>query len=252
MHALYSSFRKDGYVHLPDFLNREEIGRIEHEVERYQRDVLPGLDAFRALYDIDANGARRAIKQLADMDKADSFFSSLLHDDRTAGLARTLLRHDVIPHTFEFFDKAPALGQATPPHQDGFYHCLVPNESVTLWVALDECDEDNGCLYYIRGSHLGPLLPHSMSRVVGFSQGIQQKHWNPSDEVAMRVHPGDCIAHHAGTIHFAGANRSNRHRRSIGMVYFSASAVQDPEARQRLLAELEAQRKEYRQDALNV
>lgn len=249
---LSESFRKDGYVVIPAFLSPREVDRLHAEISRYQREVLPRLDEFRALYDSDEAGAERGIKQLADMDKSDDFFARLLHEDRAANLARTLLGVDVVAHTFEYFDKAPRLGKPTPPHQDGYFHCLVPSESVTLWVALDDCDEENGCLHYVRGSHRGPMFPHEMSRVVGFSQHIISKSWDSSDERAMKVRAGDCIAHHAGTVHFAGANRSTRHRRSIGLVYFSAWAVRDEARRRRLREELELQRKDYRTAELNI
>ena len=34
------------------------------------------------------------------------------------------------------------------------------DEVITAWIALDDVDEENGCLRYINGSHRGGILPH--------------------------------------------------------------------------------------------
>jgi phytanoyl-CoA hydroxylase len=59
------------------------------------------------------------------------------------------------------------------------------------------------------------------------------------------VQPGDVLAHHSLTIHYAGKNRSlTRHRRSIAYVFFSASAKRDEAAWERYQASLARQRQE--------
>jgi hypothetical protein len=59
------------------------------------------------------------------------------------------------------------------PHgtaQDGFYFHIKPNKAVTMWMALDAADEENGCLVYTTGSHKTGIRPHQASGVLGFSQ----------------------------------------------------------------------------------
>lgn len=139
-------FERDGFVHIEGFYTPLEVRQILENVVRYQREVLPELDSFRALYDTDETNSTRDIKQLVDLDKADPFFANLLHGDKATSLGKFLLNDDLQFHTLEYFDKPPQIGKATPPHQDGFFFCLKPNEAVTVWVALDDCDEENGCL----------------------------------------------------------------------------------------------------------
>ena len=88
--------------------------------------------------------------------------------------------------------------------------------------------------------------------VVGFSQHIVDRSWNRSDEVAMKVRAGDCLAHHSGTIHFANANHSDRHRRSFGMVYYAARTERDIAARAQFEERLTAQRAKYQQTEVNA
>lgn len=38
-------------------------------------------------------------------------------------------------------------------HQDGAYWPLEPMNVITLWLAVDRSDKDNGCLKVVRGTH---------------------------------------------------------------------------------------------------
>lgn len=49
--------------------------------------------------------------------------------------------------------KPPRIGKGTPPHQDGYYFMLEPNEAVTMWMALEDVNEENGCVRYVKESH---------------------------------------------------------------------------------------------------
>src|SRR5262249_35090022 len=138
----------------------------------------------------------------------------------------------------EWFNKPPGTNHVTPPHQDNFYFCLTPPNVATIWLALDNVDAENGCLRYVRGSHLGGFRPPAKSKILGFSQGITDD--APDDftrEVAILLKPGDAVVHHGMTIHRADANHSaTRHRRSFAIVFKGVSCRRDQAAYDRYLA----------------
>ncbi len=47
-----------------------------------------------------------------------------------------------------------------PWHQDNGYGRLVPANDLTVWIALDDCDTNNGCLWVHPGSQKLGDLPH--------------------------------------------------------------------------------------------
>ena len=53
----------------------------------------------------------------------------------------------------EWFNKPPGTDSPTPPHQDNYYFSLKPPNVLTIWLALDPVDDENGCLRYVAGSH---------------------------------------------------------------------------------------------------
>ncbi|MEQ1821768.1 MAG: phytanoyl-CoA dioxygenase family protein [Fimbriimonadaceae bacterium] len=58
--------------------------------------------------------------------------------------------------TMLYFKPPGARGQAL--HQDQYYLRAVPGTCVAAWLALDDCDEENGCMMVVPGSHRWPLL----------------------------------------------------------------------------------------------
>jgi phytanoyl-CoA hydroxylase len=50
--------------------------------------------------------------------------------------------------------KQPFIGGEVSAHQDGTYIYNEPLKVVGLWIALEDCTLENGCLEFIPGSHL--------------------------------------------------------------------------------------------------
>jgi ectoine hydroxylase-related dioxygenase (phytanoyl-CoA dioxygenase family) len=58
--------------------------------------------------------------------------------------------------TMLYFKPAGARGQAL--HQDQYYLRVQPGTCMAAWLALDDCDEENGCLQVALGTHDLPVL----------------------------------------------------------------------------------------------
>jgi phytanoyl-CoA hydroxylase len=219
-------FHRDGYVVVSGFLSLPELVEVNRELERYISECIPQLPRTDVYYEDRSDPA--TLKQMARIKQHDSYFAGLIGRPKWTGLAEALLADQVVPQEIEWFNKPPRIGKVTPPHQDGHYFVLEPNEAVTLWLALDPVDEGNGCLRYVPGSHRKGLRPHARSGVLGFSQEITD--YDAADrnsEIPIMAQPGDLVVHHSGTIHRADGNPSDRHRRSLGLIFYAARARQD-------------------------
>ncbi|MBC7851857.1 MAG: phytanoyl-CoA dioxygenase family protein [Pirellulaceae bacterium] len=238
-----SDYDREGFVIVRQLLSSGDFGELNRELERYIHKVVPTLPGRHAFYD--DKSRPDSLKQLQHME-VDPFFCKYKNHPTWSALARGLVGEEVESMGPEWFNKPPGTSKHTPPHQDNYYFCLKPPHVITLWMALDDVDDGNGCLRYVRGSHLLPIRPHSRSSVLGFSQGITD--YGPLDEAREeRIHlqPGDVVAHHGNTIHRADANASRtRHRRAFAMVLKGASCRRDEEAFGRYQAELQQQHEE--------
>jgi phytanoyl-CoA hydroxylase len=235
-----SLFDRDGFVIARQFLAPDEFTELCAQLDCYIREVVPTLPDSHAFY-VDRSRPE-TLKQMQYMIEH-PWFRDYSRHPKWVALARELVGEDVECKGPEWFNKPPGTNSPTPPHQDNYYFCLKPPHAVTLWLALDPVDEENGCLRYVAGSHCRGIRPHARSNVLGFSQGITD--YGPADEageVQIHLRPGDLVAHHGDTIHRADANRSAaRSRRAFGMVFYGVSARRDEEAFARYMAAVKQQ-----------
>ncbi len=238
---LMRDFDADGFVALPQFVSGEELSELLAHVDRFIQVIVPRLPPEQVFYE-DKNEPA-TLKQIQRMGDHDPWFHELFTSSRFREFAELLLDGPVVPKNMQYFNKPPGIGQPTPPHQDGYYFLLDPCEAVTMWFALDDVDEENGCVRYVGGSHRRGMREHARTQTLGFSQGIVDY---PTDadrahELACPAKSGDLLVHDALTIHRAHGNRSaTSSRRALGFIYYSERAREDTEAHaayQRKLAE---------------
>ena len=226
------SFRRDGYVYFPAFIDQESVEEVMAKLDDFIENKIPTMPRTEVYYE--EAGDLGTLKQFQKLHEYDDFFHSLFIGGPLQEVAETLLDDNVVAVNLQYFNKPPKIGKPTPPHQDGYYFMLNPCEAVTMWLALDRVDEANGCVRYIPGSHTEPVRTHGRTKTLGFSQGITD-YGTPDDvarERAFPAHPGDLLVHHAMTIHRADGNSTtDRHRRALGLVFFAERAKEDKEAR---------------------
>ena len=227
---LREKFREDGFVVLPGFINEEEVQQIHARLQKLIKEKVPGMPPEHVFYE-DKNDPS-TLKQLQTLFSYDDFFYRLMFRSRFEELASILLDDGVVGKNMQYFNKPPLIGKPTPPHQDGYYFMLEPNEAVTMWLGLEPVDEENGCVRYVKGSHRRGMRPHGKTGTLGFSQGITDYGKEEDKEVWEVTKPGDLLVHHSLTIHRADANRSSdRTRKALGFIYYAQKAKEDTAAK---------------------
>lgn len=231
---LKTQFDANGFTVVRSFLSGDAFEEVCQNLDRYIRDVVPDLAPEHAYYEDRKHP--ETLKQMQHMG-VDAYFQAYRENRAWQDLAEALLGEPVQSSEPEWFNKPPGTDHATPPHQDNYYFNLKPPNVLTIWVAIDPVDEENGCLRYVRGSHLQGVRVHERSNVLGFSQHIPDHAVSPASEVKVTLEPGDAVVHHGNTIHRAEANRSaDRHRRAFAMVMQGESCELDEEAFERYQA----------------
>lgn len=235
---LYAVLQKEGVAIVREFMPPDALQRLTVQMERVARSIPSLVSAGKVppehmMHDDVARHS--TLKQIQQLSRVDPYFTGLV--DQLTPLAACALGEDAVFQNMQYFDKPPTaaydLGDCsrpTPPHQDGYYFMIEPpGQAVTMWLAVDAADEENGCLRYVRGSAARGLRPHDFSGVMGFSQRlVAYRDDDAAAEFAAVAAPGDLIIHTGGMIHRAGANTSRRrHRRAIGLIFYGASARVD-------------------------
>jgi phytanoyl-CoA hydroxylase len=230
--TLKSTFDRDGFVYLPGFLSAAQVTEIRERLKRFITEKSSSLPPEHIKFEVKEDAT--TLKMLQDLHIYDPFFADVLFNSTFTKLAEDLLEEEVIGKTVEYFNKPPKVGKATPPHQDGYYFMLKPMSAVTMWMALENVDAENGWVSYVKGSHKLGMRHHAFTNTLGFSQGIPDFGIlaDTEKEVFFKTKPGDLLVHHALTIHRASPNTSEeRTREALGLIYFGASAAEDVAAK---------------------
>lgn len=124
---------------------------------------------------------------------------------------------DVVLVATHFFVKYPDTGEKYVAwHQDVTYWGFEPPKAVTVWLAIDDADIENGCMRVIAGSHKRGQLPHGKSTRPGNLLSVNQEIPHEMvDESAARDFPlraGQASLHDGLAIHGSNPNRSGRRR----------------------------------------
>ncbi|MBN3281119.1 PHYD1 protein, partial [Polyodon spathula] len=81
-------------------------------------------------------------------------FKNATHSPKVQELSRKLdFKQPVVVQSMYIF-KQPGIGGEVTPHQDATFLYTEPLGSVMgVWIALEDATEENGCLWFIPGSH---------------------------------------------------------------------------------------------------
>ena len=94
---------------------------------------------------------------------------------KAASLAGQIMRAQTSQFFHEHvFVKEPGTQRATPWHQDMPYYCVSGSQSVSVYVALDDIDEDSA-VKFVRGSHRWDQLYHPKVWLTGDDFNVDDK-----------------------------------------------------------------------------
>ena len=153
-------------------------------------------------------------------------FRDFALDGRLRDILRQLTGEEPLLKSDQLFMKPPRFGSEKPYHQDNFYfRCTPGGHVITAWIALDDVDEENGCLRYISGSHKKGIIDHV--EVLGQPYNLAP----PDDlidwemEASAPVRKGGVVFHHSETLHSSRRNTSDRWRRGYATHWVTASVT---------------------------
>jgi phytanoyl-CoA hydroxylase len=215
-------FRRDGYVVVRGLFSLDEAAAYrEHFMALREQGVYPGDFAG---VDITSNDPLKRYPRMIHMHRWDDLSLRWLLDPRLRETLTALMgREPYAAQTMLYFKPAGGRGQAL--HQDQYYLNAEPGTCIAAWMALDECDVENGCLQVVPGTGDLPLLctikadtTRSFTDVtVPLAEGLQP--------MPVIMQPGDVLFFNGSLVHGSEPNISQgRFRRALIGHYISGEA----------------------------
>jgi non-haem Fe2+, alpha-ketoglutarate-dependent halogenase len=120
-----------------------------------------------------------------------------------------------------YFCKLPRDPQVVSWHQDFTYWPAQSAKIITVWLAIDDVDQDNACMQVVPGSHRHGMLPYRESdpqerNVLNQTVDQIERYGTPD---CLELKAGEVSVHSCLLLHGSGANDSDRRRCGIGIRY---------------------------------
>lgn len=103
----------------------------------------------------------------------------------------------------------------TPWHQDIRYWRFERPDLVSVLLALNPADEQNGCMSFVPGSHLLNLERNRFDEELSLLEDLPENQALIGTARSVPMQTGDVVFFHSRTLHAAGLNRSARPRISL-------------------------------------
>jgi len=164
-----------------------------------------------------------------------------------------LLGPDIILWGSEFIVKAPRSEKTVPWHQDAYYWPLSPHNSVTIWLAFGDVDEENGAMKVIPGTHRGGIIKHRIaneSSMLSFE--LESGTYSEADAVTLTIPAGGFTIHDDALIHGSPANLSDRWRIGFVIRYSSTDVKCDLSKNPDFVAYLVRGKDEYKHNPMGI
>ncbi|OWF42642.1 uncharacterized protein LOC110460787 [Mizuhopecten yessoensis] len=219
--SMREDFDKHGYIMVRNFLDSEERLKVKQALEDYDNITSKG-------YKISDREGRECKLALWSHPGSD-VTGMVARCDKMVNTCEKLLGGEVYHYHTKLMMKNADTGGSHLWHQDyGYWYkngCLYP-DMLTVFIAIDRCNKENGCLEILRGSHKCGRIEHlmvagqtgaDMDRVTD----IKNSGHCPLEVVEME--PGDALFFHCNLLHTSGPNFSPHRRWAFLTAYNKAS-----------------------------
>ena len=228
-------FDESGYIVVRNLLTDEEVETVGNRADQIAVGEVTqpgfGVQVEPAIQreEVEAKSRLESIRKLGGLVARDPVMYAHATNPKILDVLEDLIGPDIKLFGDQLFMKSSAHGSRKNYHQDSnSWRPYVPYSLVSCWAALDDATVENGCLWFIPGSHKWGLLSTEREREIE-----KQALAGPLDnEEPNELKAGDCSFHHSLLLHCSHANRSKTRRRGYATHYMSAKTKNTGEGAQ--------------------
>lgn len=150
-------FQNNGYLLKRGLFSSDEVAFYKSHFEEIRQQETERQFADFGEPDFEKMDPLKVYPRIMQPHRRDEASLDWLTDKRLNEVMTAVLGKEPYAVQTMFYFKPPgARGQAL--HQDQYYLRVQPGTCMAAWMAVDDCDVNNGCLRVVPGSHDWPLL----------------------------------------------------------------------------------------------
>jgi len=201
-------YATNGYIlGMPPAFTPQQVRELNSGLEELMKLLHPGEDA----------------KDIREWHESSRFLYDICTNPMILDYVEDILGADFYLWGSNFFIKPPHSNSTVGWHQDTYYWPVEPKISATVWLALEDVDEQNAAMQVIPGSHKVGLLKHSRSSDTDSVLTLECEGGQFREDLAvsLNVKAGAFSIHDDKLVHGSPANKSDRRRAGLTIRYSS-------------------------------
>ena len=195
-------YKNKGYISPVNALSSIEAKEIRDEIEKIEKNWPKALEGINRNY----------------VHLISPVFNKVCLNKNILDAVESIIGKNILICGTTLFIKNPKEKGFVSFHQDAKYIGLEPHNWVTVWVAITDANENNGCMRMLSGSHKENLRHHERkfdeNNLLTRGQTIKNVSLDKTDPVILKA--GQMSLHHPKIVHGSGLNYSDDRR--IGFV----------------------------------
>lgn len=224
-------FYQDGFLILRSFADKEKCEAIldvakvhlKHKVAPIETEV--GYDqkskAYRTeVIDYSKKEKGTSVRRLRQVYSRDILFKAWMEDEKIRPVLQQVLNDQVVittSHHNSIMTKMPHQSTQTKWHQDRRYWRYSDDNLISIWLALDDENSENGVLEFIPGSHRISFEPEQFDQKEYFREDFDKNIPFIKSKVSTSLSKGDVVLFHSLLLH--RANKNDTDKPKISFVY---------------------------------
>ena len=209
-------FRENGYLAIERLVEEDELVWMREAYDRIfearaGREVGDQFDLAGA----DEEGVEAKLPQILSPSKYAPELLNGRFRDAVQSIAKALLGDGAEVGGDHAILKPALIGAATPWHQDeAYWDPAFDYAALSAWIPLQEATIENGCMWFVPGSHRLEVMSHHSIDNDPRVHGLEVEGADTSSAVACPIPAGGATFHLSRTLHYTGPNISQGPRRA--------------------------------------
>jgi len=207
-------YHRNGYLlGLPPIYTPEQMQRINAELPSLLALLEPGETS----------------KDIREWHENSTYLYEMVMNPGILDLAEGIVGPDFYCWASSFFIKEPHTNSTVGWHQDAYYWPMKPHHTVTVWLAFDDVDAENGAMKVIPGSHLHGIMQHkrSVETTSVLTLELETGTFSEAEAVQFKLKAGEVSLHDDRIVHSSPANPSPRRRAGLTFRYSGTDVIND-------------------------
>jgi len=227
------TFREQGYLVLRGFADASLCDDILAKAKKHLKDKVEPIETELG-YASQSKNHRTEVKdysskqdeevvivrRLRQVYEREAVFIRWMEDEDLRPVLQQILEDQVVittAHHNSIMTKMPQSSTATSWHQDRRYWRYSDDNLVSVWLALDDENDDNGVLEFIPASHKVHFSASQFDEKEYFSQTFELNKPYIAKKVSTSLKKGDVVLFHSLLLHRANKNTTKQVK--ISFVY---------------------------------